>query len=65
VSRGPVAELDAARKWMTLTDDLLVHVGSDPATAQCRAHLQAIGGWLRRHPDVAAGIALNMPGSAA
>lgn len=64
VAVDPVVELDAARDWLRWADDLAIHVTGQPAgTAQARAHLSAIAGWLRRHPETAAAIALNMPGS--
>jgi len=61
-----VAELDAAVKWLRWADDLAIHATGQPAgTARCRAQLSAVAGWLRRHPDVATEIGLNMPGGTA
>ncbi len=62
-ARGPVAELDAACDWLRLLDDILRRAGHRPCTAPARADLTAIAGWLRRHPGIAADIALNMPES--
>lgn len=55
-----MAELDLACRWLRLTDDA-VPGGPRYPTAPVRADLAAIAGWLRRHPDAAADIGLNMP----
>lgn len=60
--RDPVAELDLACQLLRVTDDTLPpRNGSRYPTAPIRADLQAIAGWLRRHPATCADIALNMP----
>jgi hypothetical protein len=62
MSRDPVAELDHACELLRLADDITRQATGQPlGSAGPRADLQAIAGWMRRHPHLTADIAKCLP----